>query len=77
MTDITFGGSSPGRLKIKLSWVKPRPDPAGRASWEVFGRRFLVVNIHLGYVNADGREDAMRRAREKWPDERHITISPA
>ena len=77
MTDLTWGGASPGRLKIKISLVEDKPEPTGRASWDVYGRRWLVAKLHLGYVNAHGRDDALAQAHRKWPEERHLIVRPA
>lgn len=77
MSDITAGGgATPGRLKIKIKRIHDKPEPGGRSSWQVFGRRWLIVEKPLGYVNAIGREEALRKAIEKWPEERHLVVYP-
>lgn len=78
MSDIAFGGmSSPGRLKIKMKLGDNKPEPKGRASWEVFAKRFFVVEFKLGYVNAAGKSEALAAARSKWPQERNLVVFPA
>ncbi len=78
MSDVAAGGgATPGRLKIKIKRVEDKPPPTGRASWQVFAMRWLVVEAPLGYVNAINREDALAKARAKWPGERRITVYPA
>lgn len=77
MTDTTAGGrASPGRLKVKFKLAKVGPDPTGLSSWEVYARRWLLVDVHLGYLNANGRDHAMELARAKWPHERRIVLHP-
>lgn len=78
MTSVTAGGgASPARLRIKITRVDDKPDPAGQASWQVFGRRWLIAEVHLGYVSATERKDALTKARAKWPAERRLSVYPA
>nr|DAH84848.1 MAG TPA: hypothetical protein [Caudoviricetes sp.] len=68
--------TGPGRLKIKVKVGRRTPEPLGNASWEVSSRRWLVVEVHLGYVNAKGRDEALATALLKWPHERRLTVNP-
>ena len=78
MTDITAGGGAPpGRLQIQFSIHHDKPAPPGRALWEVYARRWLVIEECLGSVIATGKDEAMANARGKWPHEKHIRVYPA
>lgn len=68
------------RIKFKVSRPPPDPDPPKRVSWIVWGVRFWffsidIVSTELGYVSASSRDEALDKARAKWPTERKLRVN--
>lgn len=65
------------RININL-WPRRQSNhaPIKRSSWEVSHTRLLIFDVHLGYVNARDRDDALSRARAKFPHARALRVEP-
>lgn len=76
MTDATYFPPTPAKAKLrfKISKHEPPSDPGRTTSWDVEARRLLVFWVHLGRVNANGKADALTKARSKFPNERRLRV---
>lgn len=73
MIEIVINGSvySIGRPRRR-----PPLEDNKRRSWQVFVRRFLVVEQRLGYVNAKSETAALERASARYPGVRDLRVAP-
>lgn len=76
--DTTVGdGERTAGLKLKIKFSKEGPDPKGLSRWDVFQKRYLIVEVLIGHVLAGSRDDALSKARALWPGLKRITVAPS
>lgn len=63
------------RLRIGQIGQSPDQYPKQRSSWVIWTSG-IILSRKLGYVNAKGHADAMRRAKAKWPQHRRLSAAP-
>ena len=64
------------RLRNRLRFYRALPDPhdGKRRSWVAEAVVLVIFRRHLGYVNARGENEALSKARSRWPNERAISV---
>jgi hypothetical protein len=66
-----------GKLKIQAQFIREGPDPTGLSRWDVYAKRYLIIDLHIGTVIAGSRDEALRLAKLHYPNERRLAVSPA